>query len=329
VGQHCLGQGLVLIGMAVNDLGSCIETAFKGYIDAFLESMRRSQAGYSESTLLAYQTDLEHFDRFLNRSLGHLPLLADFNADNATLFLESEKSAGRKRSTLVRRRAVLRSLAAYLNTTGIIMADFFSSEANRINLPIDSTHPSKDRQVLAQAEIETIFQAMEASKRPRARRDQAILGLMLETAMSVGKLAALNLADVRSRQNQWHIHLSSWNKWLLVVSSAQYLKHYLEEGRPELNPLPDEPALFISQTGRRIDRQGIWQVLVYWGKVSGLRISLSPRLVRNTAVKKLIELERPISEIKQLLGHTNHLSTRAMVRRLELNQSESTKKHGE
>ena len=143
MGQHCLYQGLVLIGMAVNELESYIGTAFEGYADAFLDDMRHSPSGYSASTLLAYQTDLEHFEHFLKHRLGRLPLLGDFNAENITQFLESERLDGRKRSTLVRRRAVLRALGAYLNTNGVISIDFFSSEASRINLPIASTSLSK------------------------------------------------------------------------------------------------------------------------------------------------------------------------------------------
>lgn len=291
----------------------------EGYILAFLETLR-SQKQYSKSTILSYQNDLGRFMEYLHQAFDRLPALSDFNADLVAGFLDSERLAGYRRSTLTRRRAVLRGLETYLSNHGLISANFFSTEANIINKPIEQIQPKIGQQVLTPSEIERISKLMLASPRPRARRDHAIFSLLLETGLSVGKLIGLDVNDVKFIDRQWYLRLFRGpNPWLPISSSAPILHRYLTEGRPELNPTADEDALFISQTGKRVSRQGVWQVLCYWGRAVNLSITLSPRLVRNTAVARLVEGKRPISEIKALLGHTNHLSTLALVKRLELN----------
>ena len=90
----------------------------------------------------------------------------------------------------------------------------------------------------------------------------------------------------------------------------------MKEGRPELNYQINEPALFISQTGGRMSRQGVWQALRQWGQKASLPIPLSPRLLRHTAVIRMVHSGRTPAEIQVLLGHSNPLSTQALLRRL-------------
>jgi integrase/recombinase XerD len=116
------------------------------------------------------------------------------------------------------------------------------------------------------------------------------------------------------------LHLNTYPNndfWLPLGSATESLRRYLEEGRRDLNPQPDEPALFISQMGGRISRQGIWQILRYWGKLTDPPIDLSPRVVRHTAAVRMARKGRPLDEIQALLGHSNPLSTQALLRRLE------------
>ncbi len=66
-----------------------------------------------------------------------------------------------------------------------------------------------------------------------------------------------------------------------------------------------------------MSRQSVWQMLQRWGKLANIPITLSPRLVRHTAVLHLIRNGRPLSEIQILLGHSNFLSTQALIKRLQ------------
>ena len=159
-----------------------------------------------------------------------------------------------------------------------------------------------------------------ASPRRRARRDLAIMNLLLETGISVSDLVDLNVSDLDLRVARIHIFSSTEDdKWLPLGKALSAIELYLDTGRPELNPKPNEAALFVSQMGERMSRQGIWQILNYWGTKTTPSIKLSPRILRHTAALKMVKAGFPIKEIQILLGHRNPLSTQALLRRLESN----------
>lgn len=289
----------------------------EGQVRAFLASLD-SQPVYSSSTRLAYHTDLRCFVDYLQRTLARPPLLSDFTGRQITEFLEAEHRAGRRPSTLLRRRASLRRFAHFLREQSPEWAEAFDTEASLVDSAVSGLSPHQKPHYLTNAQIKALWAILESSQRPRARRDQAILALLLECGLTVGTLIALDLADLDLRTGRLHLEMK--NKpgfWLPLESAAQPLQNYLREGRPELNYRPDEPALFISQTGGRMCRQGVWQVLHQWGSRARLPHTLSPRLARHTAALRLAQTGRPLEEIQTLLGHRNPLSTQALIRRLE------------
>jgi site-specific recombinase XerD len=191
-------------------------------------------------------------------------------------------------------------------------------DAEQVQQAIEGAHGVPIPYCLTEEQVASIMQAIETSPRARARRDQAILSLLLETGLSVGSLVRLDLDDLDLSQG-W-LNVSGENEKsnrLPLGQAAAALQGYLEEGRPELNHQPDEKALFVSQMDGRISRQGVWQILRHWGRKAVPPIDLSPRLVRNTAALRMLKAGHPTREIQARLGHANFLSTQALLRRLE------------
>ena len=290
-----------------------METQVRGFL-ANLES----QLAYSPSTRLAYENDLRCFIEYLKSSLDRPPNLEDFSARQAASFLEAERQAGRRPSTLLRRRASLRRFVIYLRQETPEWAGKFDQEAYLIDAAISIASPAQKPRFLSAEQIDSLRAVLEASPRPRARRDQAILALLLECGLTVGTLIALNLPDLDLHTGRLHLCLENGQDiWIPLGEAEVALQRYLKEGRPELNCRQGEIALFISQTGGRMSRQGVWQVLRQWGSKAGLPLTLSPRLARHTAAVHLERAGRSLADIQALLGHSNPLSTQALLRRLE------------
>jgi len=288
----------------------------KGQVSAFLASLE-SQPAYSKSTRLAYDNDLRCLVAFLETELGRTPSLEDLTAENIANFLHSEREAGRRASTLLRRRASIRRFINFLSSRCPEWAAEFKKHEHLIDEAITVFSPVQIPNYLDDEQIQALQAVLEASSRPRARRDHAILALLLETGLSVGSLITLNLEDVDAEQGSIHLCLDNGaDFWLQLTEAAEPLRRYLKEGRPELNYHLDEPALFISQTGARMSRQGVWQVLRQWGNRAGLKVTLSPRLIRHTAAHRLARSGRPVTDLQALLGHRHPLSTQALLRRL-------------
>jgi integrase/recombinase XerD len=300
----------------MGDLVKSGDQSMEEHVRSFLGSIK-DQPAYSRSTWLAYEADLRCFIGYLQKTYGRAPRVEDLNTIQVANFLDAERKAGRRQSTLIRRRSTLRSFTAYMQQQSLTKSVLFDPHADRIVQVIQEAHTKPANPAVAPADIQKIWSVLQASRRPRARRDMAILALLLETGLSMGRLVDLDLSDLESSRGTMQLRVNKEQAvWVVLAAAVEPIERYLKEGRPELNPSPEQQALFISQTGNRMSRQGIWQVLHYWGKVVNLPVALSPRLARNTAALRLTHDRRPIAEIQRLLGHSNPLSTQALLRRL-------------
>ncbi len=172
-------------------------------------------------------------------------------------------------------------------------------------------------QFLEEEQIAELFSIMKSINTSRSVRDLAIISLILETSISIGDLVDINLSGIDIRNNQLRILDGDGERKYSIEDSTPYIVEYLKVSRPELTQSTNEVALFVSQLGGRISRQGVWQMIKGWGNLIGLSEGLSPRVLRHSAAMRMVREGKEISEIQQMLGHTNSYSTRALVRKLK------------
>ena len=288
-------------------------------VNAFLSKIE-ADAAFSESTQLAYANDMRVFLHYLDTLEDHPPELGDLNSELVVNFLETERKLGRRRNTLVRRLATLTYFQEFLVTSGSLGSNQFSGNDQIIQRVISQMPENRSPQCLNERQVKTILTILESSSRPRALRDRAIFVLLLETGLSVASLTALDMTDIDLASNRIHVHLE-WvgDVWLGMNKAHRPLGDYIVAGRPNLLDKPGEPALFISQMDGRLSRQGVWQILQFWGSQAEPAIHLSPRIVRHSAALRMNKAGMSSRDIQKRLGHRNILSTQALIRRLEAN----------
>jgi integrase/recombinase XerD len=287
-------------------------------IQAFLASLE-SQPAYSSSTRLAYKRDLQHYYQYLEDELKRPPGLPDLTASSILHFLDVCQKEGWSSATALRRKAALKQFVRYLVREGAFPADPFQDpqlSAYRIPGLADA---SQEPGSLTDEQIRQIYIALERSSRPLVQRDCGILALLLEVGMPVSQLIALNIDDVEVHTGRLRLNRQGDEKeeiWIPLGNAAEPVLTYLREGRVDLHPTIHEKALFISQTGARMSRQGVWQMLRQLGDKAGLGITLSPRLLRHTTAYRMVHQGRNVDELQTYMGHSNPLSTQALIRRL-------------
>jgi len=286
-------------------------------VKAFLANIEEGPA-YSKSTQLAYAGDLRVFLAYVVKRFQRTPRIEDLDEEIIADFLKAEIDSGRRKSTLLRRLAALRRFVKFLVSSGAIPTDGISLEAVVTATRLGLNSESSNTACLSSSQVEDLLDVMNISSRPRAQRDRAILMLLLETGLSVGSLTALDLVDIDLEANCLRVRANGGETgWFSMGAAGRYVEKYILGGRQDLIRRPDDPALFISQMNGRVSRQGIWQILHQWGRSARLPFSLSPRLLRNTAAWRMAQAGRPLAEIQVLFGHSNPLSTRALMRRLD------------
>ncbi|MGE5222618.1 MAG: tyrosine-type recombinase/integrase [Omnitrophica WOR_2 bacterium] len=284
---------------------------------SFLSSLQ-ARPSYSLNTLQAYKRDIQRFLIHLQKKLDRPPTPGDWTDQQVEAFFETERQEGKRLSTVLRRRAALRRFYQYLIHQGYIPASAMQFGKSTTGWMRAGETPKKQPELLTEEHLNRLWQVFGQSQRPLARRDQAILSVLLETGISVSTLISLDLPDLDLRAGKLHIyHESMEDCWLPLGNAGKTVETYLREGRPELNPSEDEPAIFISQTGARMSRQSVWQVMRHWGEAANLPVTVSPRVVRHTATLRMARMGHSMNEIQILLGHTNPLSTQALLHRLE------------
>ncbi|MEN8242901.1 MAG: tyrosine-type recombinase/integrase, partial [Chloroflexota bacterium] len=215
---------------------------------------------------------------------------------------------------LHRRRVSLKKFAEFLSDRGELEKSSVQEVAGwQQNLWVEIA--SREAVYLSEDEVDLLFKVMDLEDKPRNLRDKAIISLILGTGVSIGTLVELNLSDLNLQKHRVRVDIAS-NQWFGIVDSVEYLEQYLVISRPELTQTASEEALFVSQMGGRITRQGAWQVIKAWGIAAGLEIALSPRVLRHTAVRRMIEQDKPLKKIQQMLGHNNEHSTQALLRKI-------------
>ena len=290
-------------------------------IKTYLDTLRIDQ-DHSENTIQAYIGDLQRFRAYLETKYRAVLSSERFVPKHFTEFLESENSSGFSANTLQRRKMVLAQFAQYLNSIGEFTADQADEILNwRINLwhdiylqSVEYLTESEEQALLGEHSAEGEMQLEEEAF--RTARDKAIISILLETGLSISEVIALKVSEL-DLENEVLV-LRSWMGYQHPIpQSVEFLRTYLEDERPDLVQSRKEEIVFISQLGGAISRQGVWQILKTIGGRLNPPVNLSPRALRNTAVKRMIENGMSMTEIQKQLGHRNIYSTRALVRKIK------------
>jgi integrase/recombinase XerD len=138
-------------------------------------------------------------------------------------------------------------------------------------------------------------------------RDVAILELLYASGLRASELCGLKLNDLQLREGLVRI-FGKGSKERIVVPVGQAavaaIERYLDDCRPNLLKAPTD-VLFLSRTGRPLDRVRLWQLVEGYGKSSGLLKEISPHVLRHCFATHLLSGGADLRVVQELLGHAD------------------------
>lgn len=143
---------------------------------------------------------------------------------------------------------------------------------------------------------------------PADWRDRAMIELFYSSGLRLAELLGLNLVDFTGDFAEVRVTGKGSRTRILPVGgkARAALAEWLS--RRAVWAAGDEPAVFVSNRGRRIGRSTIAQRLHHHARRLGLDARLHPHRLRHSFATHLLEESSDLRAVQELLGHAN-LST--------------------
>ncbi len=289
-------------------------------IASFLTHVR-VEKGLALNTVAAYRRDLTKFDSFTKR--GKLSL-ENVSKDDLVEFLSSLFRQKLDSRTVARHVVTLRNFFRYAQTQDLIKED---PALNLESPKIRRTLPG----YLRLEEIERLL-AQPNEKTPIGLRDRAMLDVLYSTGLRVSELVSLRVMDM-DRAVGCIRCIGKGDKERIVPIGKKALglvERYLRDARPKLTPAGKQvnsPMLFINRRGGPLSRVGVWKILSAYGKQAGLRVPLTPHMLRHSFATHLLEGGADLRSVQLMLGHSDISTTQIYTHVVEERLKQIYKAH--
>jgi integrase/recombinase XerD len=289
-------------------------------ISSFMTHVR-VEKGLSANTISAYKRDLNKFEEFARKRKLTLETvsrddLVDFLAGLYRLKLESR--------TVARQLVTLRNFFRFAQVQDLIAEDpsiHLESPKIRRHLP----------GYLRLEEVEKLLEQPD-SKTPTGLRDRAMLEVLYSTGLRVSELIGLGVSDLDSKVGCVRC-IGKGDKERVVPVGKKALgmvDKYLREGRPQLlrnARASSGPALFVNRRGAALSRVGVWKILSAYGRRAGLRVALTPHMLRHSFATHLLERGADLRSVQLMLGHADISTTQIYTHVVEERLKQIYKAH--
>jgi len=280
-----------------HDSASAPSAAASALIARFLEQAW-AERGLAKASLSSYGADLRGLGGWLEARREALDL-----ATRELLFgyLSVRHSAGMKPRSGARLISTLKQFYLWTIEQGL-RADDPATDLATPKLP--RALPK----AMTESEVESLLAAPDLTD-SLGLRDKAMLELLYATGLRVSELVTLRGEQLSLAQGVVRVRGKGSKERLVPLGdeAQHWIERYLREARSAIHVRP-QPALFITQRGASMTRQGFWLLIKRYAIIAGVRSSLSPHTLRHSFATHLLNHGADLRVVQLLLGHSD-LST--------------------
>jgi integrase/recombinase XerD len=142
-------------------------------------------------------------------------------------------------------------------------------------------------------------------------RDRALLELLYATGMRVGEVVGLTIKQINTRLGYVRCIGKGNRERVVPIGSVaiQAVRSYVDLLRPSLLRGRPEDALFLSRTGRALDRTAVWRIVRKYAKAAGIERRVTPHTLRHCFATHMLAGGADLRVLQELLGHADVSTT--------------------
>jgi len=260
-----------------------------------------AECGLSANTLEAYESDLCDFLEFIGGA--DRTALESVTGRRLVQYVDAGRRRGLSPGTIWRRLVSVRMFYRFLIAEGHVRSD-----------PADAFQtPRLWKRIPEVLSVEDVSRLLETPKpdTPLGLRDRAMLEMLYATGARASELCGLDCADVNFEYGFVRCYGKRMKERLVPVGrkALAAVKEYIERGRPRLARRADEPALFLSRSGRRLTRNALWNRVRRHARAAGISAAVHPHTLRHSFATHLLSGGADLRAVQLMLGHANISTT--------------------
>ncbi|MGV3483527.1 MAG: site-specific tyrosine recombinase XerD [Planctomycetaceae bacterium] len=260
----------------------------------------RGECHLAENSIAAYGRDLRRFllwvDSRSMRSLG-VNEISEFVAA-----LHDEQLAP---TSIARCVVAIRTFYKYLQLEGVVTenpAELLATQKMWQRMPKVLTQSQVDALLLAPRRLEKY-----------AVRDRAMLEVLYATGCRVSEVCNLRVRDLSLAEKHLKCEGKGGKQRLVPIGNRAIaaIHAYTSELRGLLaarSPHPPE-ALFLSRSGRPMDRIMLWRLIKLYAQRVGIDPAISPHSLRHSFATHLLAGGADLRQVQEMLGHASIQTT--------------------
>ncbi|HEY1815955.1 MAG TPA: site-specific tyrosine recombinase XerD [Kofleriaceae bacterium] len=289
-------------------------------VDLFLDHLK-VERHLARHTLESYGRDLARFVGFAT-ARGRVDV-DDVTAGDVTDHMLQLASGGLAARSRARALVAIRGMFRHLVAERWLDAD----PSELVDAP---KLPQRLPGVMGEAAVATLLAQPPDTR--RGRRDAAMIELAYASGLRVSELVTVGVADLNLNHGFVRV-TGKGNKTRLVPVGAvarARLVAYLETDRPAFVKDPAQRAMFLTERGRPMTRQGFWKLLRTYARRAGVRLpagDISPHKLRHSFATHLVERGADLRAVQAMLGHADIATTEIYTQLSRARVIEQARKH--
>lgn len=274
----------------------------------WLNGTRRTSA----ATRKAYADDLLLWADWLRDNRGRDRLdLRELTRADITLWLGTERAAGRSNASISRRLASLSSLYRYAAGYGLPVTSPVNDDDHRP--VVHRGRSATSARVLTADEVSAMLGAATDV------RDALVVGLLFTDALRVSEITGATLADITSEGRRLWLTVTRKGGQRERVPLDPAVAELLDAYQAQRPPWTGEGAvtLISDREGDHLDRHDVGRMLRRLARRAGIPRpeTVGPHSMRASAITDQVERGKPVTEVQGFAGHADVRTTMGYVER--------------